>query len=118
MDMSFENPAAWALNDVAPDATYGLRPVTWHGLCAQITAMQDLRRALAHTPVQTEAGVTSSFDAGTAKLIAAGFSGIPAQEAMYEGPVNPNSSVNGKALFAKSDDAMTGVWTDRAEARD
>lgn len=114
MDMSFENSAAWALDDAA----LGLRPLTWHGLCAQITAMQDLRRVMARGPALGEAGVTGSFDAGTAKLIATGFSGVPAQMASYEYPVNPKSSVNGKANLTRTVDATTGVWTDHAEVRD
>jgi hypothetical protein len=118
MDMSFENSAAWAQDGSAPGMAHGLRPLTWHGLCAQITAMQDLRRTLAHRPAQGDARSVGSFDAGTAALIVAGFSGASAQVAVCKSPVNPNSSVNGKALLAKSDNAMTGVWTDHAEARD
>ena len=114
MDMSFENSATWALDDAA----FGLRPLSWHGLCAQITAMQDLRRAFMRGPEQGDTGATGSFDAGTAKLIATGFSGAPAQMATYECPVNPNSSVNGKANLTRTVDATTGVWTGRAEVRD
>ncbi|OYZ42868.1 MAG: hypothetical protein B7Y31_04760 [Novosphingobium sp. 16-62-11] len=118
MDMSFEHSAAWAQDDPAFEAAFGLRPLTWHGLCAQITAMQDLRRAFVRGPAQGNVGTIGSFDAGTARLIATGFSGGPAQMETYECPVNPNSSVNGKALLARTVDAITGVWTDHAEVRD
>ena len=114
MDMSFENPAALAFDDSA----FGLRPLTWHGLCAQIVAMQDLRRALAKQPLQGEAGSRGSFDARTASLIATGFSGNSAQRAIHESPVNPTSSANGKPLLSKSVDVTTGVWTGHAEVRD
>lgn len=114
MDMSFENPATLA----PADAAFGLRPLSWHGLCAQIAAMQDLRRSLSHLPERGEDGMTGSFDATTARHIATGFSGIPAQTGNRERLVNPTSSANGKALLAKTGDALIGVWTDHAEARD
>lgn len=114
MDMGFENVAVPEQGDVA----FGLRALTWHGLCAQITAMQDLRRALLVPAAPVAGGVAGSFDARTARFVAAGFSGVPAQGAGREPPVNPTSSANCKAHADTIPPAMTGVWTGHAEARD
>ncbi len=114
MDMSFENSAFQLPGEMAP----GLRPLTWHGLCAQITALQDLRRSMAQDSRAADDIPAGSFDGATARLIATGFSGGPAQITLRKQSVNPTSSANGKPLLGTPDDAMTGVWTGRAEARD
>ncbi|MCX7285743.1 MAG: hypothetical protein NTX28_17180 [Novosphingobium sp.] len=112
--MSFETSAFLPQDEMAP----GLRPLTWHGLCAQITALQDLRRSMAADPGETATNPAGSFDGATARLIATGFSNAPAQIAIRKQGVNPTSSANGKPILARSDDARTGVWTGPAEARD
>lgn len=114
MDMSFENSAFLRPREMVP----GLRPMTWHGLCAQITALQDLRRSMARVSDGLEPIAAGSFDGATARLIATGFSGGLAQIEARKQSVNPTSSANGKPLLGTPDDAMTGVWTGRAEARD
>lgn len=114
MDMSFENSAFLLPGEMAP----GLRPLTWDGLCAQITASQDLRRAMAYAPGLSDDIPAGSFDGATARLIATGFSGSLAQNAIRKQDVNPTSSANGKSLLAKPEDPTTGVWTVRAEVRD
>ncbi|HQS69940.1 MULTISPECIES: hypothetical protein [unclassified Novosphingobium] len=112
--MSFEPSAFLLPGETAP----GLRPLTWHGLCAQITALQDLRRSMAHISGASDTIPGGSFDGATARLIATGFSGNPAQIMIRKQGVNPTSSANGKPLLGTPDDTKPSVWTGHAEARD
>lgn len=93
MDMSFNQPGAFALSDTGG----GLRPMTWHELCARIAAGQDLRRVIASASVEEQTISTGSFHGRAARIIATGFSGVSAQTTEGEERVNPVSSANGKA---------------------
>lgn len=95
MDMSFNQPGVFAPYEFGA----GLRPMTWHELCARIAAVQDLRRALASASAGVEATSTGSFHGRAAQIIASEFSSVPAHLVEDEGAVNPTSSVNGKAQF-------------------
>jgi len=95
MDMSFTQPGVFA----PTEAGAGLRPMTWHELCARIAAVQDLRRVMASAGQSDDAIFSGSFHGQAARLIASGFSGAPAQRMESEGIVNPTSSANGKAKF-------------------
>lgn len=114
MDMSFENQGLFAPVETGP----GLRRMTWHELCARISAVQDFRRIMAADRSGGDVASTGSFSADTARIVASAISGITAQRADYEGLVNPNSSVNGKADPADPEGQLTGVRPSRAEARD
>lgn len=124
MDMSFNDPGGFATGEGA----IGLRPLTWDGLCARISAAQDLRRAL--TSVATSHGmnasgaatpVSGSFHRQTAAFIASGIQGVPPHTGAGERVVNPNSSANGKANPGTpesliTDSLDTGARSGRAEA--
>lgn len=99
MDMSFNKPGVFAPADLGA----GLRAMTWHELCARIAAVQDLRRVVASANAGEEAISTGSFHGRAARIIASGFSGVPAHLAEGEGFVNPTSSANGKAQFGTTD---------------
>lgn len=114
MDMSFNDPAAFA--SVTPAS--GLRPLSWHGLCAQITAMQDLRRTLSADHDQTSHASGASFDHATARFMATLFSSASVQSARCERPVNPTLSANGKDSPATSVGTPNVARTGHAEARD
>lgn len=114
MDMSFENQGLFAPAETGP----GLRRMTWHELCSRIAAVQDFRRLMGSSGNSEITPSTGSFDGRTARIIASGFSGVPAQSIENEGLVNPTSSVNGKADPAHLDGQMTGVRSSRADVRD
>jgi len=103
MDMSFNPPGAFAPAGIgaefATDFGSGLRPMSWHELCARIAAVQDLRRVMASISSDEVSISTGSFHGQAARIIASGFSGVPAHSAEGEGIVNPTSSANGKAKF-------------------
>jgi hypothetical protein len=124
MDMSFNDPGGFATVGFASgDGAIGLRPLTWHGLCARISAAQDLRRAL--SAVGTSLGVSApgsavpasgSFHRQAAAFIASGIPGVPPHMGVGEHIVNPNSSANGKANPGTPEDLNTGARSGRAEA--
>lgn len=118
MDMTFNDPGAFA----TADPVTGLRPMTWHGLCARIVAAQDLRRVLEAGGDEDEAGATGSFHGAAARLITSGFPGVSTIVEESNRRVNPTSSVNGKSGLATSGDTYTamrpGAWSHRAEPRD
>lgn len=112
--MSFNDPAAFLSGDSAAWEGPGLRPLTWHGLCARITAAQDLRRAFEAMGNIGHELTTGSFHGATAALIASNLRGVPAHEDL----VNPMSSANGKAPLGTSEGLTTQARQDRSEARD
>lgn len=123
MDMSFNDPGGFATGD----ASLGLRPLTWDGLCARIAAAQDLRRALTAWPGLSETGhrviatgdavkAGGSFHRQTATFIASGIVGVSPQMGAGEHLVNPNSSVNGKANPGTPKGLNTGARSGRTEA--
>lgn len=114
MDMSFENQGLFAPAETGP----GLRRMTWHELCSRIAAVQDFRRLMGASGSTDLAASTGSFDGRTARIIASGFSGIPAHQVEDEDLVNPTSSVNGKADRAHLPTQTTGVRPSRADVRD
>ncbi len=114
MDMSFENQGLFAPAETGP----GLRQMTWHELCSRIAAVQDFRRLMAVKDSPEGFPSTGSFDGCTARIIASGFSGVPAQLSDNESLVNPTSSVNGKADPAHPEGQTTGVRSSRADVRD
>jgi len=93
MDMSFNQPGVFAPSEIG----VGLRPMTWHDLCARIAAVQELRRVMALAGAEEEAISTGSFHGRAARIIATAFSSVSAQSNEGEGLVNPVSSANGKA---------------------
>ncbi|MFN3468378.1 MAG: hypothetical protein ACK4Z7_01645 [Novosphingobium sp.] len=112
--MSFTDPAAFGPAASAP----GLRPLSWHGLCAQITAMQDLRRALSADREQAGKVPGASFDHATARFMATLIPGASAQSPRCEQPVNPTPSANGKDNLATTAGTPNVARTGHAEARD
>jgi hypothetical protein len=113
MDMSFNNPAAFTSGDAGLEGGAALKPVSWHMLCARITATQDLRRTLQYLG-EDEQGAIGSFHQGAASFLASANSGVPAHERI----VNPNSSANGKATLGTSFATQNVTRQGRAEARD
>jgi len=103
MDMSFNQPGTFAPAgsgaEIGIGHAAGLRPMSWHELCARIAAVQDLRRVMASISSDEVSISTGSFHGQAARIIASGFSGVPAHLAEGEGIVNPTSSANGKAKF-------------------
>lgn len=124
MDMSFNDPGGFATGEGA----IGLRPLTWDGLCARISAAQDLRRTLraagANLGVNAAGSAlpaSGSFHRQTAAFIASGIQGVPPHTGAGERVVNPNSSANGKANPGTpesliTDSLDTGARSGRAEA--
>ncbi|SMC80057.1 hypothetical protein SAMN06272759_107155 [Novosphingobium sp. B1] len=118
MDMTFNDPGAF----VTADPVSGLRPMTWHGLCARIVAAQDLRRVLEAGGDSDAAAATGSFHGAAARLITSGFPGVSTVVEEGNRRVNPTSSVNGKSDLATSGGTYPatrpGAWPHRAEPRD
>jgi len=114
MDMSFENQGLFAPAETGT----GLRRMTWHELCSRIAAVQDFRRLMGVSGSSELAPSTGSFDGRTARIIASGFSGVPAHHVESKDVVNPNSSVNDKDDPAHPERQTTGVRPSRADVRD
>ncbi|MFY8196006.1 hypothetical protein [Novosphingobium sp. B1] len=116
--MTFNDPGAF----VTADPVSGLRPMTWHGLCARIVAAQDLRRVLEAGGDSDAAAATGSFHGAAARLITSGFPGVSTVVEEGNRRVNPTSSVNGKSDLATSGGTYPatrpGAWPHRAEPRD
>ena len=77
------------------DALQGLRPLAWAELRARLTAAHDLRASLA----RSDDGGEASFDAGSARRLAAHHD---EGEGEGEDAVNPEISVNGKGPRSKA----------------
>ena len=114
MDMSLNDHAAFFGGDPASAAGAGLRPLSWHGLCARIAATQDLRRSLGAEGECGDAERGGSFHRLTAAFIASNVQGNLAHERV----VNPNSSSKSKADLGTFAADMTVTRQGRAEARD
>lgn len=114
MDMSLNDHAAFFGGDTVSTAGSGLRPLSWHGLCARIAATQDLRRSMCAEGEDGLAEEGGSFHRLTAAFIASNVWGNPPHERV----VNLKSSANGKAGLGTFAADMTVTRQGRAEARD
>ena len=73
-----------------------LRPLSWDDLVARLSAARDLRASL-----DPASGPHASFDAGSARRIAAHHNG--------KHPVNPDDSSNGKGTRGIAETAVHGA---------
>lgn len=81
------------------DSAQDLRAIGWTELCARLVAAQDLRRAFGAGTDRRVTAAAGSFHLAAARALARQRGG--------EGPVNPNPSGDGKAVFGTTNGEAT-----------